>query len=268
MKRNLYWIIACVVLVHVGGVGCSAAPSHPDLKPVAQRWTSVPEGMEAPVVLKLPGVDRVKTAAVEYVSGRVMDVYYPADFNFTKTAPVVVFVMGYSTDFTQNWFGAKLKDLGQYVSWGQLVAASGMIGAAYETDYPDDDIDAVLGYILANGPSLGMDSTRIALFGCSGNSLTALSALAAKNAAYTRSLRGGVIMYPIISYFMNKGEDVLPAPFKRQLRRDLPIFMVTIGDERPEWKDGVSTFLSSTSGQGYPLEVAYYEKGVHGFDTD
>lgn len=258
----------CLILAIAGVASCAADPAHPALAPVVKRWQSVPKGLEAPVVLTLPGTERVKTATVEYAAGRSMDIYYPSDFDFTQPAPVVVFVMGYSTNFTMNWFGAKLKDLGQYVSWGQLVAASGMIGVAYETDYPDDDIEAVLRYIRQNGVELGMDSRRIALFGCSGNTMTALGALAAKNVDYAASLRCGVIFYPVISYFMNKGDEVMPAPFKRQLRKDLPIFMVTIGSERPEWKESVSSFLAEVRGQGYPLEVAHYEKGIHGFDTD
>jgi hypothetical protein len=260
--------VLCLALAVFTATLCVAAPTHPTLTPVAERWMNIADGMGAPTVLNLPSADRVRTASVEYVSGRSMDIYYPADFDFNRAAPVVVFAMGYSTDFTMNWFGAKLKDIGQYVSWGQLVAASGMIGVAYETDYPDDDIDAVLGFILKNGSNLGMDSRRIALFACSGNTMTALGALAAKDAAYRSSLRCGVVMYPVISYFMNTGDDVLPAPFKRQLRDDVPIFMVTIGNERPEWKDAVSTFLAGARERAYPIEVSHFEQGVHGFDTD
>jgi len=264
MKRAVLWI----VIVLIGSAGFAVAQSHPTLVSVAEQWKSVPKGMEAPVVLKVPGMDLVKVSKAEYASGRSMDIYYPGGFDFSRSAPVVVFVMGYSTEFTMNWFGARLKDLGQYVSWGELVAASGMIGVAYETDYPDDDIDAVLDYIGRNGSSLGMDSKRIALFGCSGNTLTALGALASKKADYRSSLRCGVIMYPIISYFMNTGEDVMPAPFKRQLRTDLPIFMVTVGNDRNEWMTAASTFTAGIQRRGLPVEVAHYAQGVHGFDTD
>lgn len=264
MKRAL----VSIALIVLGAVACAANPARPTLRPVAERWRTVSKGLEAPVVLELPGMDRVRTASVEFESGRSMDLYYPADFDFTRPAPAVVFVMGYSSAFTKQWFGAELKDLGQYVSWGQLVAASGMIGIAYETDYPDDDLDAVLSYLRGSGTELGIDSARIGLFACSGNTLTALGALAAKRADYRDSIRCGVIFYPVISYFMNTGEEVMPAPFKRELRADLPIFMVTVGKDRPEWKEAVSTFLSNVEGKGYPLEVAHYEQGVHGFDTD
>lgn len=264
MKKAI--LSVCLALLAV--LGCAGAPVHPALTVVAERWKQVPEGMEAPVVLTVPGMDQVKTASVEYTSGRKMDLYYPGAFDFNKPAPVVVFVMGYSTSFTTSWFGAKLKDLGQYVSWGQLVAASGMIGVAYETDYPDDDLETLLRYLHKNGAALGVDSERIGLFTCSGNTLTALGAMSAKGRDYGSSLRCGVVMYPVISYFMNKGEQVMPAPFKRELRNDLPIFMVTVGQDRPEWTEAVDAFLSGVDGKSYPLEVASYAQGVHGFDTD
>ncbi len=264
MKKIMLFAVLAIVVT----VGCTSAPAHPALTGVGERWKQVPEGMEAGVVLKVPGMDQVQTATVEYTTGRKMDLYYPGAFDFSKPAPVVIFVMGYSTNYTMNWFGAKLKDLGQYVSWGELVAASGMIGVAYETDYPDDDLETLLRYLRQNGASLGVDSRRIGIFTCSGNSLTALGAMAAKGRDYSSSLRCGVVMYPIISYFMNKGDQVMPAPFKRELRTDLPIFMVTVGQERPEWAEAVDTFLAGVDGKGYPLEVANYAQGIHGFDTD
>lgn len=264
-KLFFFGMVVAVVLV---ASSCMSGPTHPALSPVSSRWSEAAEGMDAPVVYRLPGMDTVKTAYVEYVSGRSMDVYYPGGFDFSTPASVVVFVMGYSTDFTMNWFGAKLKDLGQYISWGQLVAASGLIGVAYETDYPDDDIDAVLRYIVGHGPALGMDQKKIALFTCSGNTLTALEALTDRHAPYTDSLQAGVIYYPVISYFMNTGDQVMPAPFKRQLRTDLPIFLVTVGNDRPEWKEAVENFTAKVDGEGYPLQISYYENGVHGFDTD
>jgi dienelactone hydrolase len=248
---------------------CTTPARPPELVSVAARWQQVPKDLAAPVVLAVPGMEQTKVASVAYKPGHAMDVYYPGSYAFDgRRLPVVVFAMGYSADFTKGWFGAELKDLGQYVSWGEIVAASGMIGVAYQTDYPDDDLDAVLDFIRAQGRRLGMDCDRIAVFACSGNAQTGLAALADKTAEYRGAIRCGVVYYPIISYFMNKGEEVMPAPFKRELRKDVPLLIVAIGDERPEWKAAVEGFLAGLEGRGLPLQVITYEKGVHGFDTD
>jgi hypothetical protein len=262
---GLFAALAAVLAV----AGCATSSPPPALSPVSERWSHVSKDLAAPVVFTVPGMERTMVAAVPYKPGKSMDIYYPGSFAFgKKPLPVVVFAMGYSAEFTTGWFGAELKDLGQYVSWGQLAAASGMIGVAYQTDYPDDDIGAVLSFVMEKGPRLGLDRERIGIFACSGNAQTGLIALTEKRAEWTRAVRCGVIYYPVVSYFMNKGEEVMPAPFKRELRSDVPLLFVRIGNERPEWKEAVDGFLGKAQGKYAKLEVVSYEKGIHGFDTD
>jgi len=265
MKKRL-----CVIALAIAGLACFATPPGLKLRSMEERWAEAPKGgMEAPLVLKVPGMDAVQYGSVEYQPGRKLDIYYPAGYDFRKTLPVVVFTMGYSTAVTMNWFGAELKDIGQYISWGQLVAAKGMIGVAYETDYPDDDLDYVLDFILDKGKAYGMDGKRIALFTCSGNTITALNALATKEARYKASIRCGVVFYPIVAYYQTNNPDMnMTVPFERQLRPDVPIFMVAIGQELPLWKQNVADFLAVAKAKGYPIQAAYFEKGTHGFDTD
>jgi dienelactone hydrolase len=260
----------CVVAIALVGLSCFASPPGLTLMGMEERWKDAPKGgLEAPLVLKVPGMDQVAYGSVEYQPGRKLDIYYPGGYDFKKALPVVVLVMGYSTAVTTKWFGAKLKDIGQYISWGQLVAAKGMICVAYETDFPDDDIDYVLDFILDRGKAYGMDGKRIGLFTCSGNTITALGALAAKDRRYAASLKCGVVFYPIISYFQTNNPDMnMVVPFQRQLRKDVPVFMVTIGQEVPVWKQAAADFLALAAARAYPVQSAYFEKGTHGFDTD
>ena len=55
-----------------------------------------------------------------------MDIYYPSDWKSGARIPAVVFVSGYSDVGFQKMLGCKLKEMGSYISWGQLTAASGM----------------------------------------------------------------------------------------------------------------------------------------------
>src|SRR3954454_9854778 len=52
-----------------------------------------------------------------------MDVYYPANFQDARLLPAVLFVHGDGPDEMLK----DAKDWGQYISWGQLIAASGLI---------------------------------------------------------------------------------------------------------------------------------------------
>jgi hypothetical protein len=260
--------IVTAALVAVLLAGCRAPQKIPDLSPVSERWQKVPKEIAAPVVYTVSGMEGVRTAAAPYSQGRTADIYYPAGYTFTSPLPVVVFAMGYSTAQTEGWFGAKLKDMGQYVSWGQLVAASGMIGVTYETDFPDDDISAVLSFVRSRAADFGFDAGRVAIWACSGNAQTGLVALTDKGAQRSGATRCGVLYYPVVSYFMNKGEEVMPAPFKRALRSDVPLLYVKVGKDRPEWMEQSEIFLSANQKQGAPLKVISYDQGIHGFDTD
>lgn len=108
----------------------------------------------------------------------------------------------------------------------------------------------------------------VAIFTCSGNTITALGALASKDAWSRSSIKCGVIFYPVIAYCMGKSEDAMTVPFKRQLRADVPLFLVSIGQEQPVWKQAVADFLAGATAKGYPIQVSYFEQGTHGFDTD
>lgn len=53
----------------------------------------------------------------------LLDVYYPADMGDVERRPAVVFVHGLGpAELVKH-----IKDSGQYISWGQLIAANGLI---------------------------------------------------------------------------------------------------------------------------------------------
>jgi hypothetical protein len=73
--------------------------------------------------------------------------------------------------------GSRLKEMGQYISWGRLTAASGLVAITYETREPTVDIHELLAYVRQNVSSLGVDENRIGIWACSGNVPMALSVL-------------------------------------------------------------------------------------------
>lgn len=76
----------------------------------------------------------------------VMDLYYPKTTAkvTAKKMPVVIFVTGYSDSGFEKMTGMKLKDVKQYKSWAQAVAASGIIGITYSNIDPEKDIFTLL----------------------------------------------------------------------------------------------------------------------------
>jgi RNA polymerase sigma factor (sigma-70 family) len=217
------------------------------------------------VLYSLPGMGKVKVANVPFLRSLTMDIYYPSDFDFKTALPVVVLAMGYSNEGFMKYLGKKLKDLMAYPSWGQLIAASGMVAIAYETDDPDQDIHAIMDFISRKGRFLGLDGTRICIWASSGNVMTALQVLTETQRPYASFIKCGVLYYPVFTDLQKPVVDV-NAVLRKPLRTDLPLLLVEVGKEQLEYKPGAELFIQSIRSGGMPLEHIYYEEGVHRFD--
>jgi hypothetical protein len=99
------------------------------------------------------------------------------DSSVTAQPPAVIFVTGFSDAGAQRMLGCRFKEMGSYVSWAELVAASGMVAVTYANQQPDADVRAVLTHLRQDAAPLGLDENRIGVWSCSGNVPTALSVL-------------------------------------------------------------------------------------------
>ena len=104
-----------------------------------------------------------------------MDIYYPENTEPNKLKPAVIFVTGYPDPGFKEMTGYKLKEVGQYISWARLIAASGFIAITYTNSNPVLDINILLKYIVSNSVLLGIDKDKIGIWACSGNTPKALS---------------------------------------------------------------------------------------------
>src|SRR5215210_969808 len=84
------------------------------------------------VVYRIPAMDAVNVRRdVEYrvtdAGSLTMDIYYPPGSKSESPTPAVVFVAGYPDPGFEAIVGCKFKEMGSYISWGRLMAASGLI---------------------------------------------------------------------------------------------------------------------------------------------
>jgi hypothetical protein len=105
-----------------------------------------------------------------------MDLYYPPDSKAGARTPAVIFVTGFSDLGAEKMLGSRFKDMGSFVSWAQLVAASGLVGITYANREPGD-VHEVLHHVQQNAALLGIDGNRIGVWACSGHGPNALSVL-------------------------------------------------------------------------------------------
>ena len=58
----------------------------------------------------------------------------------------MVLVTGYRDSGWQRRFGCLQKEMGSFVSWAQLIAASGMVAVTYSNDDPVEDAKVLIAY--------------------------------------------------------------------------------------------------------------------------
>jgi hypothetical protein len=261
MTSRLLLVLSAASLIFVS----CASQSTPTVRPIGEKLAEVDtEGFA--LKYSVPGMDEVTMTTVEYHEGLFMDIYYPPGSDFQDKKPVVILVLGFTNEQMQNWFGLdRLRNLGQYPTLGQVVAAHDMIAVAYDVAFAEDNLNDVLGFLAANGSSLGMDASRIAIWSCSGNSSFALRLLADENHPHSTALRCGVVAYPVLHEYIGYGNASPPALPSRP-RADMPILFVKVDEANEEWGAAVDTYLDMVEPLDIPMEVIYYEGLPHGFD--
>ena len=231
------------------------------------------------VVYMLPGMEAVAVRRdepyrVTDAGPLTMDLYYPPDSKAGARTPAVIFVTGFSDVGAEQMLGCKFKEMGSFVSWAQLVAASGLVAITYANREPGD-VHAVLHHAQQNAASLGIDGNRIGIWACSGHGPNALSVLmkhgrdglacAVLAYAYTLDLDGSTRIADAAKQF----RFVTPAAGKsgNDLPRDLPLFVARAGqDEMPGLNDALDRFVATAMTANLPVTVINHALGPHAFD--
>lgn len=206
-----------------------------------------------------------------------MDLYYPPDAGSGSRTPAVIFVTGFSDVGVTRMFGCATKDMGSYVSWAQLTAASGMVAITYTNREPATDVHALLQYVRHHAASLDIDENRIGLWSCSGNVPAALSVLMRKDApAY---LRCAALSY---GYMLDADGATGVADAARQfgfvnpcaeqlvedLPRDIPLFLARAGhDQMPRLNETLDRFIAKGLACNLPMTFVNHATGPHAFDV-
>jgi hypothetical protein len=217
---------------------------------------------------------------VEYrvtdVGALTMDIYHPPDSKTEARIPAVVFVNGYPDPGAQKMLGCKFKEMEFYISWGRLMAASGLVAITYTTGKePATDIHALLQYVRQNAVALGTDENRIGLWACSGHVPNALSVLMQEARGY---LKCAVLCYGCMldldghAYIAEAAKMwgfVNPCSGKsvEDLPHDIPLFIARAGrDEMPHLNETLDRFLGKALTGNLPVTFVNHPEAPHAFD--
>jgi dienelactone hydrolase len=233
-----------------------------------------------PVVYDMPGTDRVivrRDVAFQGAGGSalVLDLYSPPDATPDVRAAAVIIVAGYRDAGFLERLGCRFKEMQSSVSWGRLIAASGMAAITYTNADPAADLHAVLDHLRQNAASLGIDEHRLGLWSSSGNSPVALSALMREGRAspkcavicygFTLDLDGAIGVADAARQFgfanPGAGKSIDDVP------KETPLFLARAGqDQFPGVNESLDRFLAAAVARNLPVTFVNHPSGPHAFD--
>lgn len=232
------------------------------------------------VVYRLRGADAVTVRRdVEYRStgdgALTMDIYRPPGAESETRLPAVVIVAGFPDAGFEAKVGCKFKEMGSSVSWGELMAASGLTAITYTNREPAADLGALLGYVRRNAGVLGVDENRLGLWASSGNAPLALAALMERGNDF---LKCAVLCY---GYTLDLGGTEGVAEAARawgfanpcagrtieDLPADVPLFIARAGrDQLPHLNESLDRFVAAAVARNLPVTFVNHPTGPHAFD--
>lgn len=212
----------------------------------------------------------------------LMDVYYPEDYEGETRLPAVLFVHGEGAPETLK----DAKDWGQYVSWGQLVAASGLIGITFNHRSSEmlaklydvaKDVDDLITYVRENSKSLGIDANALCIWTCSGGSPFGLRSALREDASYVRCI---VSYYGLadLKFFYDSFQSVpqlsdevlneFSAANRLSKRTNTipPMLIVRAGLDAPELNASIDRLLTAAIAKNVSLDFMNHATGHHAFD--
>ena len=233
------------------------------------------------LVYQIPEMKSVtKNNGIIYYSGEginlKMDLYTPPNISKNKRLPLVILINGYpDSSIIKKWYGVRQKDLELFVSWSELIAASGMIAVTYESEKSSFETDTLIKFLQKNAEKYNIDLNRIAIFGCSANTLTALSLLQESSNIFKCAIfYYAALLTPDQKYFSTIDAAAKETGYYwtdlrkiRKIPQEIPLFIVRAGKDKYQIiKESTDYFVSEITKLNIPFTFINYAEGQHDFD--
>jgi len=240
------------------------------------------------VVYEVSGMDTVEIHR-ELVYGRAsdgadltLDVYLPPGLAAHERRPGVLFVHGGPVP-EALW--SRVNKLGVFLSYGELLAASGMVAVTFNhrfTGMPDiavsqANIGTAIGFVRGKAPDFHLDPDRLAFWAFSGGG-PFLAPMLRERPAYLRAL---LAYYAVLDLASLRGKlDSLPV--HDEAARDFspaasfpagtpyegpPILIARGGRDSPFINGTIDLFVERALAANAPLDLMNHPAGQHGFDV-
>lgn len=205
-----------------------------------------------------------------------LDLYLPPNMDKNKVLPLVILISGYPDTVVQKYYGVNQKDLGLFISWAELIAASGIIAVTYETRRSHFDTDTLIKYLHKNADTYHIDLNHMGIFGCSANTLTALSIMQESTYKIKCAIfYYGILLTPDQKYFNRIDSSAIKMGYYwtdlreiSNIPKEMPLFIVRAGKDRFQIvKKTTDYFVNESINSNIPLTFINYHEGQHDFDV-
>ena len=238
------------------------------------------------VVYALPGMERVpvwRGIVYKMVEGEdlKLDVYYPPDMPPGTVRGAVLFVHGGS----QAEHVEHVNESQPYISWCQLVAASGLIAVMFKHRTDElytklseaaGDIDDLVAYVRAHSAELSIDPDRLTLWTASSGPPAGLRTALRETPVYIRCIVvycGGMSLLNRTYFTYSDDEEehlkeFSPAYHLSQAdpAKIAPLFISKAGLDRAFLNESIDECVQIASERNIPLTFMNHPNGEHSFD--
>jgi acetyl esterase/lipase len=244
--------------------------------------------MKERVKYELPGMERASVLK-DLVYKReahtrfsfVADLYRPPEGQAGEPLPAVILVHGeWPPDILPH-----SKNLGSYVSWGQIIAASGLAAVNFnhrtterltKAASASADIDDLIAYVRSHAGELSIDPDRLCIWSFSAGVPLGMRAAMLPGRDYVRCI---VAYYGALD--LQRARASFPAEVPDKTLRELsalhhlttaaghlpPIFIAKAGLDSPRLNASLDRFVEEAESRGIPFELMEHTQGQHGFDV-
>jgi acetyl esterase/lipase len=248
-----------------------------------------------PVVYAIPGMEEAiiqKDITYKTVGGNELklDVYYPSDYDGETRLPAVIFVHGDGPpEFLKD-----AKDWEQYISWGQLIAASGTIAVTFNHRSTEmlkklyeaaSDVDDLIAFVRDDSKMLGIDANRIAIWTCSAGGPIGLRSALRDAPPYVRCIVSYYAISDLKVYYEEPEEETeFPGPplpaFSQEVFDEFsgaahvskesgniaPMLIVRAGLDNPRLNASIARLVTVAVARNVDIDFMNHATGHHAFD--
>jgi dipeptidyl aminopeptidase/acylaminoacyl peptidase len=237
------------------------------------------------VVYNLPGMEKgpVRRDILFKSVGDLllkMDLYVPDDLTPGSARPAVIFVSG--GDASAD--ALRTREIGLYVSYGQLLAASGFVGIVFDhrglEGYSQlrevgEDTDDLVTYVHTHAASLGVDPEKLCIWAFSAGPIYGLRTAfrtAPPSIRCAIAYYGGMSLLNKTYFHYTEQEEPLfrefsPVCYLHETPASIPpLFVVRAALDRPFLNESLDEFVQLAIAKNVPITFMNHPEGMHGFD--